>query len=467
MERGGGHARIGDSAALGDDAFAALMLGFAPFEPKPVLAVAVSGGPDSLALCLLAARWARARGGRVLALTVDHRLRPESAAEARQVARWMKKRGIAHRVLVWSEPKPAANRAAAARAARYRLLAAEAARRGILHLLLAHHRDDQAETLLLRLGRGSGVDGLSAMAACVELTGLRLLRPLLGVPKARLIATLRALRQDWIEDPSNLAPGYARSRLRKSLAAFADAGLTARRLAETAGRIGRARAALEDAAAALAARAAHVHPAGFVRLDPGALAAAPEEIRLRVLAHCLMAVAGAEYPPRLERLEDLARALTGPGFRGRTLHGCRIVPEGRALLVCREPAAVSGRTALEPGGWTAWDGRFLVRARPGRSLSVAALGQAGLGAVGADLRKPGIPRLAALTLPGIWAGNRLVSAPFPGWPGGKPCAEVDGRKPGQAGRILKFSAVFAPPAPVAPPGFAAGSAIASAPPHPI
>jgi tRNA(Ile)-lysidine synthase len=441
------------------------MRGFAPFEPKPTLAIAVSGGPDSLALCLLADRWARARGGRVLALTVDHRLRAESAAEARQVARWVKKRGIAHRILAWKEPKPAANLAAAARAARYRLLVGEAAGRGILHVLLGHHLDDQAETLLLRLGRGSGVDGLSAMAACVELPELRLLRPLLSVPKARLAATLAAVRQDWIEDPSNRAEAYARARLRRSLAAVADAGVAARRLAGTARRLGRARAALEHAAAELAARAALIHPAGFVRLEPRALADAPEEIRLRVLARALMAVAGAAYPPRLERLEELARALAEPGFCGRTLHGCRVVPEGPALLVCRELAATAGRIALKPGRWVAWDGRFLVRApkgrRQGRGLSVAALGQAGLAAAGLSERR--IPRLAALTLPGIWAGNRLVSAPFLGWRGGWPCAEVDGRTGRQAGRIPTFSAVFAPSAPLAPPGFA----IALAAPQPI
>jgi tRNA(Ile)-lysidine synthase len=432
------------------------MRGFAPFEPKPTLGVAVSGGPDSLALCLLADRWARAQGGRVLALTVDHRLRPESSAEARQVARWMKKRGVAHRILAWKEPKPAANRAAAAREARYRLLVDVAAGRGILHVLLGHHLDDQAETMLLRLGRGSGVDGLSAMAACVELPELRLLRPLLGVPKARLVATLQAMRQDWIEDPSNRAGPYTRARLRRALAAVADAGVAARRLAATAHRLGRARAALEHAAAELAARAALIHPAGFIRLDPRALADAPEEIRLRVLARALMAVAGAAYPPRLERLEELARALAEPGFRGRTLHGCRVVPEGSALLVCRELAATAGRIALKPGRRVAWDGRFLVRAsegrRQGRGLSVAALGEAGLAAAGPAGR--GIPRPAALTLPGIWAGNRLVSAPSLEWRGDWSGAEVDGRKPGQAGRIPTFSAVFAPSAPLAPPGFA-------------
>ncbi|MEK7327534.1 MAG: tRNA lysidine(34) synthetase TilS, partial [Chloroflexota bacterium] len=275
------------------------MRGFEPFESKPTLAAAVSGGPDSLALCLLAQGWARARGGRVLALTVDHRLRPESAKEARQVARWLKARGIAHRVLVWDAPKPGSNRAAAAREARYRLMIAAAARRGILHLLLAHHLDDQTETLLLRLARGSGVDGLAAMAPAVALGDLRLLRPLLDVPKSRLVATLKAMRQDFVEDPSNRSAASARARLRQPLAAIADAGLTARRLAETARRMGRARHALELATAALMARAVAIHPAGYVLLDPLALGHAPEELVLRLIARCLTTVSGETYPPRL------------------------------------------------------------------------------------------------------------------------------------------------------------------------
>ncbi|MBL8704780.1 MAG: tRNA lysidine(34) synthetase TilS [Rhodospirillales bacterium] len=262
---------------------------FAPYEPAPVLVVAVSGGADSLCLTLLADRWARARGGRIEAVTVDHGLRPESGAEARQVGRWLKPRGIRHRVLRWDGDKPAADLAARARAARYRLLVDWAADRGILHLLLAHHLDDQAETLLLRLARGSGVDGLSAMAGAVELGSLRLLRPLLDVPKAALVARLRQEDQAWVEDPGNRAGASARSRVRLALE---QEGLSPRRLAETAGRLGRARQALDHAAASLAAQAVEMHPCGFLRVDPAPLAAAPPELQLRVLARCLMAVSG-------------------------------------------------------------------------------------------------------------------------------------------------------------------------------
>ncbi|MCP5371685.1 MAG: tRNA lysidine(34) synthetase TilS [Hyphomicrobiales bacterium] len=206
------------AAPLDGDAFAALMAGLGPFEPAPHLAVALSGGADSLALTLLADAWARERRGRVTALTVDHGLRPDSGAEARTVAAWMAARGIAHQVLPWTGPKPAAGVQAAARTARLALLAGRCRELGILHLLLAHHLDDQAETVLMRLGRGSGPDGLAAMAPVLAAAETRLLRPLLTVPGARLRALLAAAGQGWIEDPSNADTRFERVRLRRRLA---------------------------------------------------------------------------------------------------------------------------------------------------------------------------------------------------------------------------------------------------------
>ena len=225
--------------------FAALIGAFAPFEPAPRLAIAVSGGADSLALTLLAQAWAAVQGGAVTALTVDHGLRPEATAEASQVGTWLSARGIEHRILAWRGPLPSHGIQAAARKARFRLLEEWCADAGVLHLLLAHHQDDQAETLLLRLMRGSGSDGLAGMSADVERAQCRVLRPLLPVPRARLVATLHRLGQSWIEDPSNRDHRYARARLRQGLTPLAEAGLTSQRLAAAAARLGRVRAELE------------------------------------------------------------------------------------------------------------------------------------------------------------------------------------------------------------------------------
>ncbi|MBX6324145.1 MAG: tRNA lysidine(34) synthetase TilS, partial [Rhodospirillaceae bacterium] len=233
-----------------------------------------------MVLCLLAKDWVETRQGRLTALIVDHALRPDSAREARQVAAWLRRRGLSAVVLRREGPRPAADVQAAARAARYRLLTQWCRNRGVLHLLLAHHREDQAETLLLRLARGSGLNGLAAMPAIAELDGVRLLRPLLGVPKARLKRTLEALGQPWIEDPSNQEPAYARVRLRRLSPMLAAEGLTAARLAATAERLGLARAALDRATAELLAGAAALRPEGYLVLGLEALAAAPVELSL-------------------------------------------------------------------------------------------------------------------------------------------------------------------------------------------
>src|SRR5216683_100653 len=184
------------------------------FEARPRVAVAASGGPDSMALVLLAQRWARQRGGEAWALTVDHGLRPESAEEARTVAGWLASRAVPHEILVWAGEKPATGIQEAAREARYRLLAQWCRRHGVLHLLTAHHREDQVENHLIRRGAGSGIDGLAGMSAVRELAGCRLVRPLLAVPRVRLLALLAQEDQPFLRDPSNLNPAFERARLR-------------------------------------------------------------------------------------------------------------------------------------------------------------------------------------------------------------------------------------------------------------
>jgi tRNA(Ile)-lysidine synthase len=296
--------------------FATLMRPLGAFEAQPRLAVAVSGGSDSLALTLLLHDWVRRRGGHLTALTVDHGLRPEAAAEARQVARWLKARGIRHRILTW-RPAGEAHRGglqAAARTARYRLLGAWCRANSVLHLALAHHREDQAETLLLRLGRGSGLDGLAAMAAVSEREGVRLIRPLLTIPRVRLAASLRRAGQDWIEDPSNRDPAHARVRVRALMPALAAEGFTAARLAATAAHLGRARAALDDAVADLLAVAAAPSPAGYLLLDPAPLRAASAEVSLRALAHALLAIGGAATR-RASSGWSVCMASSGPAVR--------------------------------------------------------------------------------------------------------------------------------------------------------
>lgn len=342
---------------LGGDEFAARLGALGPFEAKPRLALAVSGGPDSLALCLLAADWAADRGGEAIGLTVDHGLRPGSANEALQVGGWLAERNIRHHILTWTGPKPASGIQAAARRARYGLLEDWCREAGVLHLLLGHQREDQAETVAMRRNRKSGPDGLAGMAALVESPALRLLRPLLDIPKERLRATLEALGQSWVEDPSNRDRRFARVRLREA-GPQPDADPAA----------GARRAAAEREAARLLAAACHLDPDGFALVDGAALAAAPAAVGKRALVRLLLAVGGGEYPPRGERLDRLWDALVaGGGSVKATLGGCRLRPWRRRLRVEPESRLVysSGgraRVPLSPVG-------FFIAEPPDRTIS--------------------------------------------------------------------------------------------------
>jgi len=422
-----------DTAAAPIDAtaFEALMAPLGPFEPRPRIAVAVSGGPDSLALCLLADRWARLRGGTVFALTVDHGLRPESGAEAAQVRRWLTGRAIAHRTLRWNSSRPVARIQEEARAARLALLVGWCRRARILHLLLGHQREDQAETVLQRFVRGSGIDGLAAMAP-VRLAlepagnGVRLLRPLLAVPRDALTATLARWDQPWIDDPTNRDARHARPRLAAALARLGGEGMSAARLARAAERAAGDRAALDRLCADLLAACARPSPAGFVTLDSRILRQAPPALASRALGCVVTTVSGASHPPRQERLERLAQRLRDEGDMAATLGGCRVVPlKNKRLLVCREPAAAAQVLTLTSGESALWDCRFVVSlgrgAGPG-PFCVRRLGRDGLAqaramarAAGIPLRTDGIPAPARPALPALFGLDGPLAAPYLGF----------------------------------------------------
>lgn len=412
------------AAAIGAAEFARLLRPLLPERPLR-LAVAVSGGADSLALALLSHDWAKKRGVALTALTVDHRLRSESAAEARQVARWLKARGIDHRILVWKHGrKPAANLQAQARDARYALLQDHCRRAGITHLLLAHHRDDQAETLLLRAARGSGVDGMAGMApARPAADGLLLLRPLLDTDKARLVATLRRYRQEWVEDPSNADTGFARVRVRRALDLLSGHDAAARaelvtHLAQSAANLARARAALTEQAHAVLRAATMVAPAGIAWLDPAPLRIAADEVSLRALARLLMAIGGQALPPRLERLERLLLWLREDAAKPETLHRCALRPaeKGARILVCREARHLPEPAALRAGQDFLWDGRFRVTLprRLAAGLQLAPLGAERPPAVAPDILAA-LPRAAWPGLPALRRGGRLLAVPGLNW----------------------------------------------------
>lgn len=397
-----------DDTPLDDSAFAALMARCAPFELAPRVAVGVSGGRDSMALALLAARWARAQGGSILALTVDHGLRADSGAEAAQVGRWLAARGIAHAVLAWQGAKPATGIQEAAAQARRALLLQRCRAEGILHLLLAHQRDDQGETVAMRAARASGPDGLAGMALIVESAHVRILRPLLTVARRRLAATLRGEGQAWIDDPSNANPAFLRTRLRQA-GTSADAAAIER--------AGRARVAREAALAALLARHVAIHPEGWARVDPALFAAAPGGLGPAALASIVTTVGGGAYAPRGERVARLhAELAAGPPRRARTLGGCILALRGGAIVVAREAGTVAPPVEAEPGREVVWDGRFAVALPadlpPG--MRVGALSAAGWRQVVSRykaLRSCAVPALVRGSLPALWHLDDVLAVP--------------------------------------------------------
>lgn len=396
------------------DEFAARMAHVGPFEPAPHIAVGCSGGGDSMALTLLLHQWARARQGRVTALIVDHRIRAESAEEAHQAAGWLTHRGIDVEILSRPDEPLRGNLQAAARDARYALMSAYCARAGVPYLALAHNLEDQAETVLLRLARGSGVDGLAAMAPVAERPELRLLRPVLDLPRARLRATLRAVGQAFVEDPSNEEDAFKRVRIRRLAPTLAAEGLTPDRLAVTASRLARARDALDSATAAVLAASVRLYPEGYGELDAGPLRDAPPEIALRCLSRLLTCIGGGPYPPRMEpllRLHDALMSSTEP-FPGRTLAGCRIMPRRRKLLVCRELRAV--REVCPAAGDLLWDGRFRIRLASSTGLHIRRLGRKGWRMAvqqRPELRKSRIPAPVRPSLPAFWDLDVVVIVP--------------------------------------------------------
>lgn len=401
-----------------DKDFALLMTAFGPFDANPVLAVAVSGGGDSMALLLLAQRWAADHGGRVVGLTVDHALRPESGAEAAQVGQWAKGLGVEHHILKWEGPKPEADVQAKARIARYDLMVGWCKEHGVSHLALAHHLEDQAETFLLRLARGSGVDGLSAMSPLVVRDGVRLMRPLLGAPKASLLKVLEDRGQAWVEDPSNSDEHYARVRMRKLVDTLSAEGLTPKRLASTATAMARVRESLELETAKAMDAYVTFSPLGYCLLDRDGLAAVPPEIALRLLRDVVMNVGGQSLPPRLDRLERILYALLD-GPVAATISGCRVLKSG---VICREARHLPGAASIAPGQTIAWDGRFHIRLQAGapQGLSVAALGEDGWAQLLTRMGRATAPKVIQAirtTVPALWQDQRLCAAPLLGYNG--------------------------------------------------
>jgi tRNA(Ile)-lysidine synthase len=325
---------------------------FAPYALCSTLGLAVSGGPDSLALMLLVARWAKAPGRpAVVVYTVDHRLRPEAGAEAAMVAREAMRLGLVCRILAWEGDKPSTGIQAAARAARYRLLAAARDQDRVDLVLTAHHLADQAETVLMRLAHGSGVDGLAGMRDLAFVEGCKIGRPLLGVHPDDLRAVVREAGLTPASDPGNDDPAYERVRWRQFQPELDRMGLTLERLGTFARRM--------DAAAALVADGADTaYPAIVIpvadnhyELAHGRFAVLNPLVAVTLLGQVLQLVSGDRRPPPLGSLESLQAELQAfEAMKPTTLHGCVISAAENVITVRKERprrAALKAERAAE------------------------------------------------------------------------------------------------------------------------
>jgi tRNA(Ile)-lysidine synthase len=385
-------------------------------NPPARLGVAVSGGSDSLALLHLLSDWRATGGPELRVATVDHRLRAEAADEAAQVARISTALGLAHDTLYWAGHTARGNIPDQARRARYRLLAGWARRHGIADVAIGHTEDDLAETFLMRLARGSGIDGLAAMRGEWQADGVTFHRPMLALGRAHLRSYLHARGVGWADDPTNDDPAYDRPRARAALAALAPLGLGVDRLAATARRLAEARAALGASARRAAAEITTVE-GGDLLWRQADFAALPDETARRLLLAGLAWMTGRGYAPRgAAMVALLAAARAG---RRMTLQGCVLSAGGGQVRLAREYRAVARLRA--PSG-AVWDGRWRATsatagpADPTRA-TIAALGAAGLRAC-PDWRAGGLPHASALASPALWRGDTLIAAPLAGWPNG-------------------------------------------------
>lgn len=365
------------------------------------LALAVSGGGDSMAMLHLAI----AAGLRPNVVTVDHGLRAESAVEAEMVGKIAAELGLSHQTLRWQGWDHAGNLQDAARKARRRLMAHWATEHGISSVALAHTQDDVAETFLMRLARGAGVDGLAAMSPVWAESGILWQRPLLQVARADLRHWLTEQGLSWAEDPSNENLRFDRVKARKALTVLQPLGIGGARLAEVASHLAEAREAL-DALADHWAGLTLVEEAGSVLISAD-LWRAPTETQRRLIQRILLWIAPAAYGPRGPQVSQLLIRLSQG--QAATLAGCQFLPDATGMRAVREAKAAQPRSRAE-----VWDGRWSITGARPDGAETGALGAEGLAQL-PDWRMAGLPRAALLTSPSLWLGDTLLAAPLAGF----------------------------------------------------
>lgn len=330
---------------------------FPSFENQPKIVVATSGGPDSLALCLLLSKWTARNKGKLIALTVDHLLRKESTAEALKVNQWLTTRGIEHHILPWTGSKPTADIQNKARTARYHILEQWCEQHHILHLFLAHHADDQEETILQRLLHGSGPLGLQGMKECTYHPFGRVLRPLLCFSKQELVDYLEHEGQEYFLDPSNKNLQFERVKARSLLPQLHNLTTTPYPLAQTAKKCGDFVEIAFSALADFFLQAVHLSEFGFLKIARKAFGELDFPLQSLALSQCLQAIGANPYPFSAKQLGGILQKIHN--HQNTTIGGCLVVIKSAHILIVREVRALPLPVIIQKNQiW--WDNRFIV-----------------------------------------------------------------------------------------------------------
>ena len=363
-----------------------------PLRPSSV-AVAVSGGADSLALTYITAAWAKQHHIPFKAVTVDHGLRSESKKEAQTVHEWLSQNGIEHCILTWIGKKPKTRIEEKAREARYALLTDWCHQEHIPVLLLAHHADDQMETFFLRLARQSGLDGLCAMPTVLYRQGIAFVRPMLSIHHRDCIHYLKEKKLSWVEDPMNESSLYERVRLRMIEPILEKEGLTAEAVCGSIQRLQRVRVCLETLTSDFINNHVTKSEAGYVFVPLDFFNSLPDELKIRVLSSLMNWVKG--HSPKLQQLEKIL-----PSFPVKmTLGGCQIVPVKKGFYISKEVSKMEVVTveANRPMNWEGYEVLVSQRVQLGPLKSV--------------LKVEGIPAAVRASFPAFFDEKGLLWVP--------------------------------------------------------
>ena len=394
--------------------------------PKGDIGVGVSGGGDSLALMLLSAEWAQNNNRTLKAVTIDHGLRSGSSLECDHVKRISDGLSIEHTTLKWLM-EPIGNLQNAARNARHELLLEWTKKQKLSVVLLGHTLDDNAETIVIKLIRGSGIDGLAGIEKNIKINGLNIFRPLINTPREDLRSYLRVKKITWIDEPSNFDERFERIKVRNFLPSLSGVGLTPKKLVKLASHMRRAKEALNWQVSNFARQHVQQTIWGDLEINLNEFVKIPKEHQFRLLSSGLRWISGKVYKPRFQSLERLLNAITSRKLgKSMSLMGCIIKYDGNWLKLSREFSAISRPSlALEPN--FVWEKKWQIKVDL-EKLNIAIvgpLGKNGLEQIGGYNRIK-IPQKSLICSVAMFENEKLLCVPIISYGSGLKCYMIDG-----------------------------------------